>query len=86
MLFGDTWSWQKLRSLSRAAAISQGRLRHSFFRLLYCIASYLHSGQTLILPADYHAAGKPAAFIRMTARRFLENTARWMRRNISAVW
>ncbi|QUJ02366.1 hypothetical protein KCP75_11490 [Salmonella enterica subsp. enterica] len=24
---------------------------------------YLHSGQTLILPADYHAAGKPAAFL-----------------------
>ncbi len=42
MLFA-TWSWQSCAVL-RAAAISQGRLRHSF-RLLYRIASYLHLGR-----------------------------------------
>lgn len=42
MLFA-TWSWQSC-AVSRAAAISQGRLRHSF-RLLYRIASYLHLGR-----------------------------------------
>lgn len=60
MLFA-TWSWQNC-AVSRAVAISQGRLRHSFSSpLSHRILST--SGQTLILPADYHAAGKPAALL-----------------------
>lgn len=60
MLFA-TWSWQKLRSLTRRRHFARPLAAFFSSPLSHRILST--SGQTLILPADYHAAGKPAALL-----------------------
>lgn len=60
MLFA-TWSWQKLRSLTRRRHFA--RPLAAFFSSPLSHRTLSTSGQMLILPADYHAAGKPAALL-----------------------
>jgi membrane-anchored protein YejM (alkaline phosphatase superfamily) len=60
MLFA-TWSWQKLRSLTRRRHYAKPVA--ALFFVLYCHARHVYLGGCELLSPYYHAAREPAALL-----------------------
>lgn len=84
MLFA-TWSWQKLRSLTRRRRYARPVAALFFASFVTTHVMYIWADANFYRPVTMQRANLPLSYP-MTARRFLENMVCWMRRSISAGW
>lgn len=79
-----TWSWQKLRSLTRRRRFARPLAAFLFIAFIASHVVYIWADANFYRPITMQRANLPLSYP-MTARRFLRSMACLMRRSINAV-